>query len=490
VGEHDYIVASETHSAVILLVGDQALKFKKPVDLGFLDFSSLEQRHRACEREVELNRRIAPDVYRGLARLVGVDGEICEYLVAMRRMPAERRLSTLVTAGEPVDAHLKQIARTVAAFHATARRAPEITTQGSRDAIRRRWTDSFEQLRSLEPLALPRELIDEIETHTLQFLDGREELFDARMAEGRVVDGHGDLLTDDIYCLADGPRILDCIEFDDTLRFVDQLDDAAFLAMDLEYLGAPDLAHRYLDWYAEFSADPAPAALRHHYLAYRAFVRAKVACVRFSQGSSAARDVADRLAQLTMEHLWASAVSMTVVGGFPGTGKSTLSTALADAVGAVVVSTDRVRKELAGLAPDEPAPASYGEGMYTSEWTERVYAEVLHRARQLLGRGERVIVDASWTARRDREHARRIARATRSPIVELRCSAPAEVTGVRIRTRTNAVSDADAAIAAAMAAGADPWPEATVIDTTQDLTASLAEAIEAVNAVQVVRSRT
>jgi aminoglycoside phosphotransferase family enzyme/predicted kinase len=480
VGEHDFILTSETHSAVIMLVGDQALKFKKPVDLGFLDFSSLEQRRRACEREVELNRRIAPDVYQGVARLVGVDGEVCEYLVAMRRMPVERRLSTLVATGEPIEAQLRQIARTVAEFHATARRAPEITAQGSRDAIRRRWTDSFEQLRTLSPLALDPELIDEIEAHTFQFLDGREELFDARMAHRRVVDGHGDLLADDIYCLADGPRILDCIEFDDELRFVDQLDDAAFLAMDLEYLGAPGLARRYLDWYAEFSADPAPAALRHHYLAYRAFVRAKVACVRFSQGSSAARDVADRLARLTSEHLRAGAVALILVGGLPGTGKSTLSAALAEALGAVVVSTDRVRKELAGLAPDESAQAAYGEGMYTSEWTERVYAEVLHRARQLLGLGERVIVDASWTARRDREHARRIARATRTPIVELRCSAPPEVTGVRIRTRTYAVSDADAEIAAAMAAGADPWPEATVIDTTHDLTASLADAVKVV----------
>jgi uncharacterized protein len=478
----DYVVVNETHSAVVLLVGDRGLKFKKPVDLGFLDFTSLEQRRLACEREVELNRRIAPDVYQGVARFVDPDGQIAEYLVAMRRMPEDRRLATLVAAGEPVADELRQIAHQIAAFHASARRDQAIAAEGTRDAIRGRWTDTFRQLRGLDPLALPDQLLDEVEALTYEFLDGRADLFDGRLAAGRVVDGHGDLLADDIYCLPDGPRILDCIEFDDKLRWLDQLDDAAFLAMDLEYLGAPDLAQRYLDWYAEFAADPAPARLRHHFLAYRAFVRAKVGCIRYHQGDQGAADAAVRHGQLALAHLRTGVVGLIVVGGLPATGKSTLSGALADRVGGVVVSTDRVRKELAGVSLDEPAASAYGTGIYSNAWTERTYAEVLHRACELLQQGECVIVDGSWTAREHRDQARQAAAATHSRIVELCCTAPSDVASERIRTRIrrrSAESDADAAIATAMAAVAEPWPEAVVIDTAAGPDASLEAATTA-----------
>ena len=242
-------------------------------------------------------------------------------------------------------------------------------------------------------------------------MDGRGPLFADRVATGCVVDGHGDLLADDIYCLPDGPRILDCIEFDDRLRFLDRLDDAAFLAMDLEYLGAPELADRYLDWYLEFAADPAPVPLRHHFIAYRAYVRAKVACLRSAQGDPDAAAEARRHAELAAIHLRAGRVTLTIVGGLPGTGKSTLSAAIADHHGATVISSDRVRKEIAGLDPEHAAAAPFGEGIYTTEWTQRTYAAVLHRAAILLERGEHVVLDASWSSERHRASARELARA-------------------------------------------------------------------------------
>jgi aminoglycoside phosphotransferase family enzyme/predicted kinase len=475
-----YFVAHETHSAVVLLVGDRAVKFKKPVNLGFLDFTTLEQRRLACHREVELNRRIAPDVYTGVDELVAADGQTREYLVSMRRMPADRRLSTLVSSGAPVESDVRRIARQVASFHAAARRGPAIAAQGSRDAIRRRWTDTFRQLRALPQLALPADVLDEVETLALEFLDGRAELFGARVAAGRIVDGHGDLLADDIYCLPDGPRILDCIEFDDALRFLDQLDDAAFLGMDLEYLGAADLAQRYLAWYAEFAADPAPASLRHHFVAYRAFVRAKVACFRYSQGDAEAADTAIRHADLALRHLRAGVVSLVLVGGPPGTGKSTISGALADTLGAVVVSTDRVRKELAGVNPDQSAAAEYGAGIYTPQWTQRAYDEVLHRSGELLRLGETVIVDASWSSAAARARARHDARANHSRLLELCCHAPSDIALARIRSRPHPISDADATVHQALAAAADPWPEAITIDTTGPVSDTIGLAADAV----------
>ncbi len=475
-----YFVSHETHSAVIMLVGDQAFKFKKPVNLGFLDYSTAERRQAVCQREVELNRRISPDVYQGVASVVGPDGTVCEHLVVMRRMPSARRLSALVRAGIPVELDLRRVARQLAVFHGKGARGAEISAEGSREAIRRRWTDSFRQVRALDPAALPDPLLVEIESLTEDFLQGRQDLFNSRIAAGRIVDGHGDLLADDIYCLDDGPRILDCIEFDDKLRWLDQLDDAAFLAMDLEYLGTPDLARHFLDWYIEFAADPAPVALRHHFIAYRAFVRAKVACLRLAQGDESARSVAVRHAELARAHLRSGSVTVVLVGGLPGSGKSTLSGALADELGAAVVATDRVRKELAGRWPEESATAPYGQGIYTEEWSERTYAEVVRRAAELLSLGESVVLDASWSEDRHRAAARALASGTHSRLVELRCAAPAEVTFARIRDRTRTFSDADEQVARAMAARFGAWPQALLIETNSPADVSLTQAVRAV----------
>jgi len=463
---HDRFVAvCETHAAVVFLVGDLAYKLKKPVNLGFLDFSTRDKRQAVCRDEVDLNRRMAPDVYLGVADVRAPDGNLCDHLVVMRRMPAGRRLATLIRTGTPVDDHLRRLARLVAAFHTTARRGPEIAAEGSRDAILRRWTDSFRQVRPFHGTVLDDTLAGEIETLTVEFLTGREPLFAHRIATGRIVDGHGDLLADDIFCLDDGPRVLDCIEFDDRLRFLDGLDDAAFLAMDLEHLGAPELATRFLDWYAEFAADPAPTSLRHHYLAYRAFVRAKVACLRHAQGDTSAASDAAGHADLTAAHLRAGEVALILVGGLPGTGKTTLAGGLADRLGAVALSTDRLRKELAGLAPDTPAPAAYRAGIYGPAWTERTYTELLARAGKLLHRGETVVLDASWNRAAHRDAAADVAARTHSTLIALRCTAPPEVAATRLRRRAPGMSDADQHIAAAMATDADPWPQATTINT-------------------------
>jgi uncharacterized protein len=467
----------ETHTAVVILVGRHAVKLKKPVDLGFLDFSTRAKRHTACLREVELNRRFAPDVYLGVADLHAPDGAVCDHLVVMRRMPEDRRLATLVRAGVPVDGCVRRVARLIAAFHARAERGPAISWQGSRDAILARWSETFDQLRPYAGNPLDEAVAAEVESRTREFLAGRGPLFTARIAAGRVVDGHGDLLANDTFCLDDGPRVLDCIEFSDRLRWLDGLDDAAFLAMDLEHLGTPDLARRFLDWYAEFSADPAPQSLRHHYVAYRAYVRAKVGCLRYGQQPSAATaaDVADH-AEIARRHLRAGTVRLVQIGGLPGTGKSTLAGRLADRIGAVLLSSDRIRKEIAGLPAESSAWAPYRSGIYSPEWTERTYAELLTRAGRLLTLGETVIVDASWSSAAHRAPAVQLAADTHSELVALKCSAATDVAAGRLDRRGATSSDADPAIAAAMAADADPWPKATTIDTESDVDSCVSQA--------------
>ena len=472
----------ETHVGLVLLYGDRAYKLKKPVRNAFLDFSSPARRRAALVRELELNRRLAPDVYLGLSHVgpvtepgvrpdgtgdggTGDGGTADEPLLVMRRMPADRRLSTLARDGVPVDGPLRDLGRLMAVFHARAERNDRISVDGGRDALAVRWADNLEQLEPFRDLVLDGSVIDETGWLSRRFLAGRGPLLGQRVAGGRIVDGHGDLVADDVFCLDDGPRVLDCLEFDDHLRHVDVLDDVAFLAMDLERLARPDLAALFLAAYAEFSGDEPPPALLHHYIAYRAVVRAKVECLRHDQGDEPAAAAARRYAALGLDHLRTGAVRLALVGGLPGTGKSTVAGALADRFGAVLLSTDPLRKETAGLDPQQPAPAAFRDGLYTPDRTDRTYSMLLHRAGELLARGESVILDASWTHAEHRSAAGRLADDHCADLVALQCRARPETAATRIRTRRRTPSDASPAIAAAMDAAADPWPQALPVDT-------------------------
>ncbi|MER7468652.1 AAA family ATPase [Streptomyces sp. NPDC097981] len=469
----------ETHTAVVLFVGDRAYKLKKPVDLEFLDYTSVAARRTACEREVELNRRFAADVYLGMGEIHTPDAEAPEPIVVMRRMPADRRLSTLVRDGAAVDDVLRSVARQLAAHHAGAPRGPHVDEQGTRDALSARWEASFAQVRALDNDRLP-DGAAEVERLVRRYLVSRKQLFDTRIEQGRIVDGHGDLLSDDIFCLDDGPRILDCLEFDDQLRYIDGLDDAAFLAMDLEHLGAPESAAYFLARYGEYSGDPAPPSLWHHYVAYRAFVRAKVSLIQARQGAPGAQAASRRLVSMALRHLRTSAVCLTLVGGLPGSGKSTLSGALADRLGVTLLSSDRLRKELAGIPAEESASAGYGEGLYTPERTHDTYAALLERASALLSSGESVVLDATWSDTGQREAAHRVAELAGADLVALHCEVPGDVSATRISTRISGASDADLAVARAMAAKEPPWAEAITIDTSGSLESAVVQALAAV----------
>ena len=471
---------AETHAGVVFFLGDRAYKVKNPVDLGFLDYSTRAAREASCRREVELNRRLAPDVYLGVADVIGPDGELADHLVVMRRMPVERRLSALVEAGADVAGELRRIAHVVAAFHASAERSAAADGVASPDALARRWSDNTDGMLPYTEEVLDRGAVGEVDALAHAYLSGRRRLIESRIGAGRACDGHGDLLADDIFCLEDGPRILDCLEFDDALRFEDVLADVAFLAMDLERLGRPELGRVFLDAYREESGDRWPESLAHHHIAYRAQVRAKVTAIRAGQGHEGSAEEARRLLGICRDHLDAARVRLVVVGGLPGTGKSTLAAGLGDALGAVVLRSDEVRKELLGLAPVDSAAAAFGEGAYDASTTGATYDELLRRAEALVTMGESVVLDASWTDGARRVAARRLADETHSELTELECVAPTEVAAARMRARAERgrdASDADASIAAAMAAAADPWPEAAAVRTVGPPDAVLAGAL-------------
>ncbi|MGW1892508.1 bifunctional aminoglycoside phosphotransferase/ATP-binding protein [Streptomyces sp. NPDC002004] len=470
----------ETHTAVLFFVGDRAYKLKKPVDLGFLNYATVTARRAACEREIALNRRFSPDVYLGLGEFRGPGRDDAEPLVVMRRMPADRRLSRLVREGAAVEDVLRSVARQLATCHASAPRSGEVDQQGTRDALSSRWEASFAAVRALTEDGFVPDGLEEVERLVRRYLSGRKQLFDTRIRQGRVVDGHGDLLADDIFCLDDGARVLDCLEFDDRLRHVDGLDDAAFLAMDLEQLGAPEAAAYFLAQYSEYSGDCAPPSLWHHYVAYRAFVRAKVSLIQAHQGAPDAKAASRRLVTTALRHLRSSAVGLTLVGGLPGSGKSTLSGALADRLGITLLSSDRLRKELAGMPAEESAAAAYGEGLYTAEWTARTYAALLDRASTLLSSGESVVLDATWSDARQREAALNMAEDVSADLIALHCRVPGSVSAARLHSRAPGASDADVAVATAIAAQEPPWAEAIAIDTSGPLEAAVVQALAAI----------
>ncbi|HEU5301643.1 MAG TPA: AAA family ATPase [Acidimicrobiia bacterium] len=471
---------AETHSAWVILLGDRAYKIKKPIALDFLDFSTREAREAIAHREVELNRRLAPDVYLGVADIVGPDGEVCDHMVVMRRMPDDRRLATLVGAGALLDDELRDIARVVAAFHERAERSPEIAEAGRPDALREKVETDLAQMHDFAPAVLDPHVLDEVANLVGRYLRGRTRLLETRVATGMVRDGHGDLLAADIFCLPDGPRILDCIEFDDRIRHGDVLADLAFLMMDLERLDAPALATALLGWYREFTAETHPETLAHYYMACRALVRSKVACIRSAQGDDASRSEATQLLGLARTHLRRAQVRIVLVGGAPGTGKSTLAAGIAETARWTVLRSDEVRKDLVGIGHTTGAGADIGTGIYDAATTDATYRELLARARVAAELGESTILDASWSSSAHRTAAARLAQETSSDLVELCCTAPADVADARIRARVEEedASDATPTVAAAIRTTFDDWPSARVIDTTPGPEVSLSAALE------------
>ncbi len=468
----------ETHLSRVFLTPDRAYKQLKPVTTSFVDLAPIDDRLAAAAREHELNRRIAPDVYLGTAE-VTENGRLADRLVVMRRLPAARRLDRLLDTPS-ADDHLRDVARLVATVHAgqPAVRGDD-AVGATREMLAANWADAFETLQPLVGSVLPdgpfRQLRDLVDA----YLAGRGPLFAERIDRGWVRDGHGDLRAEHVFCLDDGPRLIDCLAFRDDLRITDVLLDVAFLAMDLHRLAGPSTALALVRHYDEFAAERHPSTLAHHYVAYRAAVRAKIAALRHAQGSpAAAAEVVEHL-DLARQHLLIGQPRLILIGGGAGVGKSTVAAGVADALGAVWLRADEVRKNLAGLSTDDHAPAPPGQGLYRPEFSERVYRELVREAELLLERGESVVLDATWSVGHRRVLAREVAARTAATLSEIECRAPLDLAKERIARRLASLadpSDATPAVADHIAAEFEAWSEADVVDTAVSIAESVRHA--------------
>jgi aminoglycoside phosphotransferase family enzyme/predicted kinase len=453
----------ETHISRLFFTPTRVYKLLKPIRTGFLDHTDPARRVVAAAAELELNRRLAPDVYLGEGDL-REGNELTDRMIVMRRLPDDRRLSALV--GTPEFAsHLRSVAKSVASFHARLPPVAEPVPLSTAEGLARFWRSSIDDMSpSVGELFEPDEF-DDVTRLSLDFLKHHAELFDLRRAAGFIRDGHGDLIAHDIFVLDDGPRILDCLAFDAEYRVSDVLADIGFLVMDVERLAGWAAARYLMACYCEFSNEHHPSSLAHHYVAYRAHVRAKVATLRWTQGDAAAADEARRHHAQAHDHLRRARTTMMLLGGGPGTGKTTLADALSGELGWPTLDSDTLRKDLCGIDHCDHRVALH-PNLYSPVNTEETYRRLIERAGSVLAAGESVIVDATWASARHRALARRAATEAGARVVEVECRLDPDTTVERILWRQRFGQDASDATASLVGEARDPWPAAIQLDTT------------------------
>ncbi len=274
----------QTQMSLIFLIGEFVYKVKKPVNLGYLDYTTLDKRHFFCLREVELNQRLCAEAYLGVVSithsvghhiLVGGEGEVLEYAVKMRYLPREMMLDQLLVHKQVSPQMMSRVAKRVADFHRRADSNPTISSFGSLDTIIQNIEENFSQTAPNIGRTITREQYQQIRDYTNTFVEKNAPLFEKRAADGRIRDCHGDLHAAHI-CFMNGICIYDCIEFNDRFRYADVASEVAFLAMDLDNYGQPDLSKAFVDAYLTASKDKDLPHLLNFYKCYRAYVRGKV----------------------------------------------------------------------------------------------------------------------------------------------------------------------------------------------------------------------
>lgn len=465
----------ETHISRLFFTPDRVYKLLKPIRTGFLDHTDPARRVAAATAELALNRRFARDVYLGTGDLREGD-EITDRMIIMRRLPGDRRLASLVDAPDFLD-HLRSVAKAVATFHAGLPAVTEPVPLSTSHGLIRFWKSSIDDMAPYVGELFDADEFDAVHRLALDFLQHHSGLFDARRDAGFVRDGHGDLIAHDIFMLDDGPRILDCLAFDDAYRVSDVLADIGFLVMDVEQLAGRSAARHLLRCYCEFSNEHHPSSLAHHYVAYRAHVRAKVATLRWSQGDVDAADKARSHHAQAYDHLRRARPTMVLLGGAPGTGKTTLADAISGVLGWPTLDSDTLRKDLRGVDHHDHRVDLHPD-LYSAATTDETYRRLIERAESVLASGESVIVDATWARATHRAQARRAAIESGARLVELECHLDPDATVERLLAREMDGLDASDATASSTAVRRDAWPTARRVDTMGPVGATCERAID------------
>jgi aminoglycoside phosphotransferase family enzyme/predicted kinase len=409
----------QTHVSWIFLTDSHAYKIKKPVDLGFLNFSTIDRRRFYCNEEIKYNRRLCPDIYEGVVELRQTNGgvsfrgtgRILDYAVKMKRLPAERMLDRLIINNAVSAVEIRNVAQVISGFHRLIPTSPAISEYGRLERIRYNWLENFEQTIPFENATLPASEREVVRSWVASFMEEHAAIFTQRIDSGFIRECDGDIHVENI-CLTEGKvYIFDCIEFNDRFRCCDTAADIAFLLMDLDFRGRQDLSAEALSAYIEASGDNGMLALLDFYKIYRAFVRGKIESLHsidtgidLQQRSSATTKAIRyfRLARGYIERLRLPP-TLFITCGLMGCGKSTLATQLSFELGITTLNSDTIRKQLAGISPETSVCTTFGQGLYSDQTTQVTYSELLKLAEGEIRTGRSVLIDACFIHKMTRQ---------------------------------------------------------------------------------------
>ena len=450
----------ETHISLVFLTDRCVYKIKKPVELGFLDFSTLAKRRYFCNQELELNRRLSTDVYLDVVALhqdqghvtFEPHGPVAECAVKMRRLPVDSGLETWLRRGQDGEELIIAVAQRLAAFHRAHPLPASHGSYGTLARVQADWQENFAQTQACIGQTLSQDTYDRIQHAVQSFMAQRTVWFTQRVQDSRIRDCHGDLRVEHIYWEAEPGRlqIIDCIEFNEAFRYIDVVSEVAFLAMDLDRLGTPEMAHRFVRAYVQATGDMSLYRLLDFYRCYRAYVRGKVTSVRLHTVPPDQFPSIQQQAEsyFIMAARYAARFTQPVLlltTGLIGSGKSTIAEGMAAALDLDLFSSDWVRKERAGVMPQTSQRTAYGQGLYDAANKQQTYDALADLARQALRQGHSVLLDASFAKRAERQRVAAIAQEVGARYGILECLAPESVLRARLRERDHSgesISDA------------------------------------------------
>lgn len=457
----DEVTVIQTHISVAFLAGEFVYKLKKPLNLGFLDFSTLEKRGYYCREEVNLNRRLCPDIYIGVVTVnddngkitIGGTGAVIDYAVLMKRLPQSGMMDVMLEKDEVTKDHVAMIARELARFYKTARTGKGINEFGTLEAISINTTENFDQTSKYIGETIDQNIYDDIKAYTNSFYLERGDLIQNRIEGGYIREGHGDLHARNI-CITEGKvYIYDCIEFNERFRIGDVADDIAFLAMDLDFHLYPGLATHFVNEYIRITNDTGLLGMLNFYACYHAFVRGKVLSFELDEPEitmdERERAMSEARLYFALSHHYAVSEKRPFLGitfGPSGTGKSGLTRLVAEEMGAELISSDVVRKGLFGIKPDEHRYEALGEGIYSANTSKWTYEEISKLARDALVAGRPAILDATFLKEEGRKKAKDLAVNTGARFFIIETTCPEEVATKRIVKRIKSGSYSDATI--------------------------------------------
>jgi aminoglycoside phosphotransferase family enzyme len=445
----------QTQMSFVFLTDNYAYKVKKPVNLGYLDYSTIEKRLYFCNKELELNRRLCSDTYLEVVKItrqhdgfiIGGTAKAIDYAVKMRRLPRGLMMDVLLESNSVSAEMISRLAEKMAAFHQQAKTDKEISSFGQIDTIKQNTEENFSQTDKYIGRTISSRQYRQIMDYSRSFIRENSPLFEKRIQEGRIRDCHGDLHTAHI-CFENGICIYDCIEFNDRFRYGDVASEVAFLAMDLDHHGRADLGHSFVDKYVDFSHDEELKKLLYFYKCYRAYIRGKVACFKLDDPYITQEELVKALEDasgyfdLAYSYVKLSP-SLFITSGLVGGGKSTLVQALAKRLGLVVLSSDVTRKRLASIPETEHHFEDFDTGIYSPNFSRKTYDTMFTEARSILAEGGSVILDASFIKSGDRKGAKELAEEMKARFFVLECNLDENLTRQYLARRLEQESVSD-----------------------------------------------